>query len=71
MKKIITIVAIFFINSTFAASSNTEKDNTTNELAQSVIEIIDPPGAAALTIIVDSLSSLKELRSTTSQRLKI
>ncbi len=62
MKKIITIVAIFFINSTFAASSNTEKDNTTNEVAQSVIEIIDPPGAAALTIIVDSLSSLKELK---------
>ena len=62
MKKIITIVAIFFINSIFAASSNTEKDNTTNEVAQSVIEIIDPPGAAALTIIVDSLSSLKELK---------
>lgn len=62
MKKIITIVAIFFINSTFAASSNTEKDNTTNEVDQSVIEIIDPPGAAALTIIVDSLSSLKELK---------
>lgn len=62
MKKIITIVAIFFINSTFAASSNTEKDNTTNEVAQSVIEIIDPPGAAALSIIVDSLSSLKELK---------
>ncbi len=62
MKKIITIVAIFFINSTFAASSNTEKDNTTNEVAQSVIEIIDPPGTAALTIIVDSLSSLKELK---------
>ena len=62
MKKIITIVAIFFINSTFAASSDTEKDNTTNEVAQSVIEIIDPPGAAALTIIVDSLSSLKELK---------
>ncbi len=62
MKKIITIVAIFFINSTFAASINIEKDNTTNEVAQSVIEIIDPPGAAALTIIVDSLSSLKELK---------
>lgn len=62
MKKIITIVAIFFINSIFAASSNTEKDNTTNEVAQSVIEIIDPPGATALTIIVDSLSSLKELK---------
>ncbi len=62
MKKIITIVAIFFINSIFAASSNTEKDNTTNEVAQSVIEIIDPPGAAALSIIVDSLSSLKELK---------
>jgi phospholipid transport system substrate-binding protein len=70
INKIITIVAIFFLSFTVAASNNIEQTKNSEELAKSVIDIIDPPGTAALKIILDSLSSLKELKKHNRSNLK-
>ena len=62
MLKIILALTILYVNSTLAASSAIPIPNSTKILNGSIAEVIDPPGAAALNIIVSNLSSLKELR---------
>ena len=59
--KLSTIVAIIFFILSFSVIGNDTVNNSTNTTSESITEIIDPPSAAALSIIVDSLSSLKEL----------
>ena len=62
MLKIILALTILYFNFALAASSTTPTPNSTKILNDSIAEVIDPPGASALNIIVSNLSSLKELR---------
>lgn len=62
MLKIILALTVFYVNFALAASSVPSTPNTVKILNTSIAEIIDPPGTAALNIIVSNLSSLKELR---------
>lgn len=63
IKKLSILVAVFYINLSIA-SDDTSPDfvNKVNTVSDSIFEIIDPPGASALGIMVDTLSSLKELQ---------
>jgi len=62
MLKITLALTILYFNFALAASSTTPTPNSTKILNDSMAEVIDPPGASALNIIVSNLSSLKELR---------
>jgi len=62
MLKNILALTVFYVNFALAASSTPPILNSTKILNGSIAEVIDPPGAAALNIIVSNLSSLKELR---------
>jgi len=62
MLKNILALTIFYVNFALAAESVPSTPNLANTLNNSIAEIIDPPGTAALNIIVSNLSSLKELR---------
>ncbi len=62
MLKISLALTVFYANFALAAGSTPPIPNPVKILNTSVVEIIDPPGAAALNIIINNLSSLKELR---------
>jgi phospholipid transport system substrate-binding protein len=62
MLKNILALTVFYVNFALAASSAIPTPNSTKILNDSIAEVIDPPGASALNIIVSNLSSLKELR---------
>ena len=62
MLKNILALTIFYVNFALAAGDVPSMPNPAKILNDSVAEIIDPPGTAALNIIVSNLSSLKELR---------
>jgi len=62
MLKGILILTIFYVNFALAAVGIPSIPNPVKIFNDSVAEIIDPPGTAALNIIVSNLSSLKELR---------
>ena len=61
LKNILTLT-VFYVNFALAAGDVPSMPNPAKILNDSVAEIIDPPGTAALNIIVSNLSSLKELR---------
>ncbi|CAC9953675.1 toluene tolerance family protein [uncultured Gammaproteobacteria bacterium] len=58
IKTLIIIFSIFFSNLTLAMDSSLHEQN----ISKDVKDIIDPPGVAALNIMVSTLSSLKELK---------
>ena len=62
MLKNILALSFFYVNFALAAGDVPSMPNPAKILNDSVAEIIDPPGTAALNIIVSNLSSLKELR---------
>ena len=62
MLKNILALTIFYVNFALAAEGMPSIQNPEKILNDSVAGIIDPPGAAALNIIVNNLSSLKALR---------
>ena len=62
MLKIILALTVFYVNFALAAGDVPSMPNPAKILNDSVAEIIDPPGTAALNIIISNLSSLKELR---------
>jgi len=62
MLKNILALTVFYANFALAAGSAPSIPNPVKTPNESIVEIIDPPGAAALNIIVSNLSSLKELR---------
>lgn len=61
MKRFVIILGIFCMNLAIA-NPIPPMPNPIKAMNDSVIEIIDPPGTAALNIMVDALSSLKELK---------
>ena len=62
MLKNILALTVFYVNFALAADATPSIPNPTKTINNPVAEIIDPPGTAALNIIVSNLSSLKELR---------
>ena len=62
MLKITLALTIFYTNIVLAAASTPSVPNPVTILNNSMVEVFDPPGTAALNIIVSNLSSLKELR---------
>ena len=62
MLKNILALTIFYVNFALAAEGMPSIQNPEKILNDPMAEIIDPPGAAALNIIVNNLSSLKALR---------
>ena len=62
MLKNILALTVFYVNFALAAGDVPSIQNPEKILNDSVAEIIDPPGTAALNIIISNLSSLKELR---------
>jgi len=62
MLKNILALSFFYVNFALAGGDVPSMPNPAKILNDSVAEIIDPPGAAALNIIVNNLSSLKALR---------
>jgi phospholipid transport system substrate-binding protein len=62
MKRLVIILAIFHLNIAFAIESMLPVPNPVKIMNDSVADIIDPPHTAALNIMVNALSSLKELR---------
>jgi phospholipid transport system substrate-binding protein len=62
IKKLSIIITIFSLATPVAYSNVLSVDEFKNSTDESVIEIIDPPGIAALRIMVESLASLKELK---------
>ncbi|HIL42741.1 MAG TPA: ABC transporter substrate-binding protein, partial [Gammaproteobacteria bacterium] len=63
IKKLSILVTVFYINLSIASGdTSSEFVNKVNTVSDSIVEIIDPPGASALGIMVDTLSSLKELK---------
>jgi len=62
MKRLVIILAIFHLNIAFAKGDILPILNPVKIMSDSVADIIDPPHTAALNIMVNALSSLKELR---------
>ena len=62
LKRLIIILAIVHINLAFAMDGMPSMLNPAHMMNESVADIIDPPNTAALNIMVNALSSLKELR---------
>lgn len=62
MLKNILALTVFYVNFALAADATPSTPNPAKIINTPVAEIIDPPGAAALNIIVNNLSSLKALR---------
>jgi phospholipid transport system substrate-binding protein len=62
MLKNILALTVFYVNFALAAEGMPSIPNPEKILNDSIAEIIDPPGTAALNIIVSNLSSLKELK---------
>jgi len=62
MKRLVIILAIFHLNIAFALNGMPSMPNPVKIMNDSVADIIDPPNTAALNIMVNALSSLKELR---------
>ena len=62
MKRLVIILAIFHLNIAFAKGDILPILNPVKIMNDSVADIIDPPNTAALNIMVNALSSLKELR---------
>jgi len=62
MLKIALTLTLFYSNIVLAAASTTPAPNPVTILNNSMVEVFDPPGTAALNIIVSNLSSLKELK---------
>ncbi|HIM54548.1 MAG TPA: ABC transporter substrate-binding protein [Gammaproteobacteria bacterium] len=62
MLKNILALTVFYVNFALAADATPSTPNPAKIINSPVAEIIDPPGAAALNIIVNNLSSLKALR---------
>jgi len=62
MLKNILALTVFYVNFALAADVTPSTPNPAKIINSPVAEIIDPPGAAALNIIVNNLSSLKALR---------
>jgi phospholipid transport system substrate-binding protein len=62
LKRLIIILAIVHINLAFAMDDMLMMPNPAHMMNESVADIIDPPNTAALNIMVNALSSLKELR---------
>ena len=62
MLKNILALTVFYVNFALATGGLPSMPNPAKILNDSVAEIIDPPGTTALNIIINNLSSLKELR---------
>ena len=62
IKRLTIILTIFHLNIAFAMDSMSTMPNPAQMINESVVDIIDPPNTAALNIMVNALSSLKELR---------
>ena len=62
IKRLTIILTIFHLNIAFAMDSMPTMLNPAQMMNESVANIIDPPNTAALNIMVNALSSLKELR---------
>ena len=62
IKRLTIILTIFHLNIAFAMDSMSTMLNPAQMINESVVDIIDPPNTAALNIMVNALSSLKELR---------
>ena len=62
IKRLTIILTIFHLNIAFAMESMSTMPNPAQMMNESVVDIIDPPNTAALNIMVNALSSLKELR---------
>jgi phospholipid transport system substrate-binding protein len=62
MKRLVIILAIFHLNIAFAKGDILPILDPVKIMTDSVADIIDPPHTAALNIMVNALSSLKELR---------
>jgi phospholipid transport system substrate-binding protein len=62
IKRLTIILTIFHLNIAFAMDGMPTMPNSAQMMNESVADIIDPPNTAALNIMVNALSSLKELR---------
>jgi hypothetical protein len=62
MKRLAIILAIFHMSVAFATDTMSSILNPVKIINDQVADIIDPPNTAALNIMVNALSSLKELR---------
>ncbi|MEO1939331.1 ABC transporter substrate-binding protein [Candidatus Thioglobus sp.] len=62
MKRLAIILAIFHMSVAFATDAMSSTLNPVKIINDQVADIIDPPNTAALNIMVNALSSLKELR---------
>lgn len=62
IKRLIIILAIASLNFAFAVETMPSMLNPVKVMNDKVADIIDPPNTAALNIMVNALSSLKELR---------
>ena len=64
IKSLLIILSILHMSTALAVNKapNTSKAPDTANINKSVVDIIDPPNSAALNIMVDALSSLKELK---------
>jgi phospholipid transport system substrate-binding protein len=62
IKRLAIILTIFHLNIAFAMDSMPTMPNPAQMMNESVVDIIDPPNTAALNIMANALSSLKELR---------
>lgn len=62
IKQLLIILTIFHFNLAFAMSGMPSMPNPVKIMNDSVADIVDPPNTAALNIMVNALSSLKELR---------
>ncbi len=62
IKRLTIILTIFHLNIAFAMNGMPHIPNPIKMIDDKVADIVDPPNTAALNIMVNALSSLKELR---------
>jgi len=62
MKRLVIILTIFHLNIAFAMGSMPSVPNPVQIIDESIADIIDPPGTAALNIMISALSSFKALK---------
>jgi phospholipid transport system substrate-binding protein len=62
IKRLAIILTIFHLNIAFAMNGMPSMSNPVQMMNDSIADIVDPPNTAALNIMVNALSSLKELR---------
>ncbi len=70
IKTLLIILSILQINFAFAQSDTQENIHPTPIEEQEVLDILDPPGTAALNIMVGALSSFKALKKSEQDSLE-